>query len=156
MYLFQRILRHVRGWFGGKSSANNFALDVRTLYRLRILAEREQRSPEEIANSILDGALSGGGGYSDEVLTAYWRLLTPREKQIAILICLNYTTRQIATRLNISPETVKTHVANILHKLEVPDRHHLRQLFNAWDFSPWDTPELNTGEDSLDEKTQSG
>src|SRR5512133_635772 len=150
MYLFQRILRHVRGWFGGRSSANNFALDVRTLYRLRVVAERERRTPEEIANSILEDALRGD--VSDEVMYAAWRLLTPREQQITMLICLNYTSRQIATRLNISPETVKTHVTNIIHKLEVPDRHHLRQLFNAWDFSPWDTQELNTGEDSLDEK----
>ena len=150
MYLFQRILRHVRGWFGGKSSANNFALDVRTLYRLRVIAEREQRTPEEVANSILQDALRGD--FSDEVMDAAWRLLTPREQQITMLICLNYTSRQIATRLNISPETVKTHVTNIIHKLEVPDRHHLRLLFNAWDFSPWDTQELNTDEDSLDEK----
>lgn len=120
------------------------------LYRLRIIAEREQRSPEEVANSILEDALRGD--YSDEVMYANWRMLTPREQQITMLICLNYTTRQIATRLNISPETVKTHVANIIHKLELPDRHHLRLLFNAWDFSPWDTPELDPGEDSLDEK----
>lgn len=154
MYLFQRILRHIRGWFGGKSPANNFALDVRTLRQLRVVAEREQRTAEEIANSILEDALRGN--YSDEVMYARWRLLTPREQQITMLICLNYTTRQIAIRLNISPETVKSHAANITHKLELPDRHHLRQLFSAWDFSPWDTQELSTGDDSPDEKPQSG
>ncbi|MBK9420174.1 MAG: response regulator transcription factor [Flavobacteriales bacterium] len=45
--------------------------------------------------------------------------LTKREKQVVQLICMERTTMEIATALNISPETVNSHRKNIMIKLDV-------------------------------------
>lgn len=42
--------------------------------------------------------------------------LTPRESEIARQICQGFSTDQICERLGIAPNTVKTHVSNILAK----------------------------------------
>ena len=48
--------------------------------------------------------------------------LSPREEEVLKLLATGETNRQIARRLFVSEETVKSHVAAILRKLEVPDR----------------------------------
>ena len=48
--------------------------------------------------------------------------LTSREWQIFELLREGLTTKQIAERLYVAQPTVRSHVAAILHKLEVPDR----------------------------------
>ena len=54
--------------------------------------------------------------------------LTAREREIAALVALGMTSRQIAEELVISPATVERHVANILVKLGA---HHRTQIA-AW------------------------
>lgn len=51
--------------------------------------------------------------------------LSPREGEIARLICKGYPNKKIAFKLYISEKTVKTHVSNILAKLEMKDRIQL-------------------------------
>jgi DNA-binding CsgD family transcriptional regulator len=53
-------------------------------------------------------------------------------------VCLNYTTRQVAMRLGIAPDTVKTHVRNVLAKFDARSRQELRRLLAGWDFSAWE------------------
>ncbi|EKB57992.1 response regulator transcription factor [Falseniella ignava] len=48
--------------------------------------------------------------------------LTEREKEVLLLIAKGYTNQEIADHLFITLKTVKTHVSNILAKLEVNDR----------------------------------
>jgi len=48
--------------------------------------------------------------------------LSPREEEVLKLLATGETNRQIARRLFVSEETVKSHVAAILRKLEVTDR----------------------------------
>ena len=50
--------------------------------------------------------------------------LTPREIEILRLISGGNANREIAARLAIAEETVKSHIANILSKLEANDRTH--------------------------------
>ncbi|MBN2676899.1 MAG: helix-turn-helix transcriptional regulator, partial [Anaerolineaceae bacterium] len=66
-----------------------------------------------------------------------WQMLSPREQEVAALICQNYTNRQIAARLSISPETVKSHIRHLLPKLNTPSKAGLRQCLQDWDFSTW-------------------
>ena len=48
--------------------------------------------------------------------------LTARERDILALLTKGYENQRIADELFISLKTVKTHVSNILSKLEVSDR----------------------------------
>ena len=48
--------------------------------------------------------------------------LTPRETQVLRLIAMGLSNREIADSLEISVETVKEHVQNLLRKLSLNDR----------------------------------
>ena len=65
-----------------------------------------------------------------------WEALSPRERQVAALVCEGLTGRQIAAQLVLSPETVKTHVRHILRKFNISSRRELRRLLADWDLSP--------------------
>lgn len=112
------------------------AADAFLLRSLRDLAAREQRPPEEVIAGLLNQALQQR--QAAESSWKRWQTLTPREQQIAALVCLNHTSRQIAARLVISPETVKTHVSNLLRKFGLRTRQELRQALAGWDFSAWE------------------
>jgi len=43
--------------------------------------------------------------------------LTPRQRQVAELVSRGFTNHQIGERLSISPETVRTHVRQVLRAL---------------------------------------
>ncbi|MBW3662033.1 MAG: response regulator transcription factor [Actinobacteria bacterium] len=49
-------------------------------------------------------------------------VLTPRELEVLQLLAEGLTNQGIAKRLDLSARTVKTHVQNLLAKLDVPDR----------------------------------
>ena len=48
--------------------------------------------------------------------------LTPREKEILIMVALCNTNSEIADAFNISPYTVKSHIYNIFKKIDVSNR----------------------------------
>lgn len=135
MFLFHRLLRDVWRLLTRKQ-ASSFNIDVSTLRSLESIAEQEQSTPEELANHILGEVLRTHQVQVDS--WQHWQALTPREQDVTALICLNYTTRQVAARLHISPETVKTHVAHIMLKFGVSDRNTLRMLLRGWDFNTWE------------------
>jgi DNA-binding NarL/FixJ family response regulator len=54
--------------------------------------------------------------------------LTAREWEVVELLHEGLRTKDIAARLFISRETVRTHIASILHKLGLPDRESLLTL----------------------------
>jgi DNA-binding NarL/FixJ family response regulator len=133
MSLLERLLRAL-GYV--RSERLSFQLDQALARSLQELSEQEQRPPEAVAADLLSFALEQRQA-ADENL-ARWRSLTPREQQVAALACLDYTNRQIAARLVISPETVKTHVRNLLRKFELGSKVELRQALAEWDFSAWE------------------
>jgi DNA-binding NarL/FixJ family response regulator len=45
--------------------------------------------------------------------------LTPREREVALLLLRNLTNREIASELVISEQTAETHAKRVLHKLGV-------------------------------------
>ena len=52
-------------------------------------------------------------------------ILSRREAEVAMLICQGLSNKQIAEQLFISEKTIKTHVSNILSKLDIKDRMQL-------------------------------
>lgn len=113
-----------------------FEADQELIESLRGWAEQEQRAPEQVAADLLAQAVGRRKGAQDNLHR--WEALSPREQQVAALICLDYTNRQIAVRLSISPETVKTHVHNLLAKFNLQSKVQLRRLLADWDFSAWE------------------
>jgi DNA-binding NarL/FixJ family response regulator len=80
--------------------------------------------------SIVTGGAVFGAGVADQVLdrlagraaTNPFPQLTQRELEILELLAQGCGNQDIARRLHLSPKTVRNHVANILAKLDVPDR----------------------------------
>jgi DNA-binding NarL/FixJ family response regulator len=50
--------------------------------------------------------------------------LSQRELEVLNLIAIGMSNQEIAEKLSISPETVKTHISNMIKKLAVKDRTH--------------------------------
>jgi DNA-binding NarL/FixJ family response regulator len=55
----------------------------------------------------------------------YLKYLTPRERQISLLVSEGSCNKEIASQLNISERTVKAHLTSIFSKLQIPDRLRL-------------------------------
>jgi len=49
-------------------------------------------------------------------------ILTKREREVFNLLITNLTTREIASKLNISEKTVRNHISNVMQKLGVKGR----------------------------------
>jgi DNA-binding NarL/FixJ family response regulator len=75
---------------------------------------------------------------NEDWLSLNWERLSRREQQITALTCLGYTNKQIASRLGIMEDTVKTHVKNVLVKFNLHRKTELEKAFRDWNFSKWD------------------
>jgi len=113
-----------------------YAFDDTLLETLHSLAEQEQCSTEELAAGLLEAALARRQALDGN--QQRWETLTGREQEVAALACLGCTNRQIAARLVLSPETVKTHLRSVLHKFGLRSKAELRQALAGWDFSGWE------------------
>ncbi len=130
------IWQHIRRVLGhGNSSRLTFHADEDLLQSLQTIAAHEQRRTGEVAFDLLSSALAQR--QVEDGLVARWRFLSPREQQVAALTCLNFTNRQIAARLMVTPETAKTHVRNVLRKFDLHSKAELRRALADWDFSAW-------------------
>ena len=58
-------------------------------------------------------------------------ILTQREKQVLRMVAMGKANKTIARELKVREVTVKSHVSNVLGKLEVPDRTGAAVL--AWE-----------------------
>lgn len=133
MSIWQRLMY----WIGLRKSPGPryYQLSESLHISLTTLASRENRTEQELAKDIF---VAGLNQYHETFeLWDTWESLTPREQEVAALVCLKYTNRQAAARLGISPETVKYHVHNVLGKYGVNSRSQLQQLLREWDFSAW-------------------
>ena len=130
---FWQHLLHILGL--SRPARLNLKVDRSLIQSLENLAQREQRAEKELAAELLSMALVQRK--TAEINLARWEALSPREQQVAALVCLGFTNREIATHLVVSHETVKTHVRNVLYKFDLRSKAELRQALADWDFSAW-------------------
>jgi DNA-binding CsgD family transcriptional regulator len=120
------------------------------------IAARDGRTIGEVANDMIHFAL-----YEDQIAERTiqtWQQLTPREQELTALIWLGLTNPQIAERLSISENTVKTHIRNILAKFNSHGKEALREKLYGLDLSDWtdlgaDEPTSPTNGESPDKAT---
>ena len=93
---------------------------------LRRAARLRRSSPQALAHDLLTRGLMRETlrAHTEAVLSG----LTPREEEVLWRASRGHTNRQIAAALVVSPETVKTHVRNILLKLGLHSKTDLRLL----------------------------
>lgn len=97
------------GYLLKTSSANEIADAIRASYQGDTVIEKE------VSDKILDKQ-------HYDSLPKLHDQLTSREYEVLLLIGEGYSNQEIADELFITLKTVKTHVSNILSKLEVEDR----------------------------------
>ena len=84
---------------------------------------------------ILDQTLEVLGTTGDEIAGVSTRQLAPartpvsrREQEVLALVAKGRTNKEIAEELYVSPNTVKTHVASLLNKLQARSRVRLAAI----------------------------
>lgn len=111
------------------------SLDVELAQAIRDIARQEGRTQAEIAAEMLGVGLDRRR--AAELNLERWHRLSPREQEVTALVCLSLSTQEIAERLVISPETVKTHMRRILQELDLHSKIEVRLMYADWDFSQW-------------------
>ncbi|MBR7927027.1 response regulator transcription factor [Aerococcaceae bacterium zg-ZUI334] len=107
--VFPAIESGASGYLLKTSSANEIAQAIRDTYAGNQVIEKE------VTDKLLDKQ------YQDSLPKLHDEL-TSRELEVLLLIGKGYSNQEIADELFITLKTVKTHVSNILSKLEVEDR----------------------------------
>lgn len=121
-----------------------FPLDDQFFEAVQKLSKQDGRSPEELAADLVATTLAQR--QQSSLALERWQTLTPREQQIAAMVCLNYTNLQVASRLQITSNTVRSHIRNLLSKFQVQNRSGLRILLSGstgWDFAAWEAQDFD-------------
>ena len=87
---------------------------------LRAVAHGNAHVPLPLLGSVLDGLI--GRPRTPSLPSSQVRRLSMREREVLDLLGEGMGTVEIAQRLHISPETAKTHIRHVLHKLGVRSR----------------------------------
>jgi DNA-binding CsgD family transcriptional regulator len=118
------------------AGTRKYVLDASIQPVLESLAERQKSSPDEVISNLLEEAISRR--QLDANLWRRWLSLSPREQQVTALTCLGETNPQIAARLGLAVETIRTHTRNAQIKFNVNSKADLRVLLSEWDFSAYE------------------
>ena len=131
------ILQRLLYWIGLRSNPGPRYYEISESFQVTLstLAKHEGRPEHELAQDLFAAGLTQYRSI-DELLPK-WNSLSAREQQVTALTCLGLTNRQIAVRLSLSPETIKTHVRNVLIKFSINSKEELRRILKGWDFSGW-------------------
>ncbi len=111
-----------------------FSYDGQFAMTLTEIARRQNRDQNDVLQSILKAGV-------DEILrndqyTAAWETLSPREQEVTALICMGYSSYEVASILCISYDTVRTHSKHIYVKFGLK-RKELRAALKDWRFAEW-------------------
>ena len=102
-------------------------------------ADQEQRPAEQVQAEVLAAGLAQL--QSADGLKRRWDSLSVREQEVTALTCLGYTNRQMAARMQLSVETIKTYMSKSLVKFGLHGKAELRRALSEWDFREWGPPQ---------------
>lgn len=123
-----------------RQTTNLLYVDSELLELLENIAAKEGFTVQETVHVLLSFAIAER--YCDDENLELWESLTDREKEAAAFTCLGYTNEQIAEKMVISSNTVKSHLRNILNKFNINSKAELQVQLANWDFSGWDKPDM--------------
>jgi DNA-binding NarL/FixJ family response regulator len=117
---------------GLRKDQDKFEIDANLAQQIHELAAAERCCPKELAANLLAQAVAQKQQCFEHL--ELWETLSPREKEVVTFVCLGYMNKEIALKLGISVETVKTHVRNALRKFRVKRRGEIQRMLADWDF----------------------
>jgi DNA-binding NarL/FixJ family response regulator len=115
--------------------------DVRAMMQAGVNGYLTKTTHQELLADLLIDALDGAKPVSKEVAGFLLDIddqvggdtelnrLTPREREVVILIARGHTYREASTELGISIKTLESHMSSIFRKLGVASRHQLAAQF---------------------------
>ena len=107
-------------------SSLTIELDRDLLGRVNDLALDRGQTLEEVVTELVVNGLKDQELWNQAAKTL--DDLTPRELEVARLTAAGFTNREIATEMAISPETVKSHLRNIMRKLDLHSKEKLLRV----------------------------
>lgn len=106
-----------------RAGASGFLLKDVTAERLveavRLVAEGSMLLAPAVSRRLVAAQFAGPGGRPEPPYAAQ---LSPREREVLLELARGRSNGEIAASLHVSPETVKSHVAEVLRKLALRDR----------------------------------
>ena len=134
MFLLPPRLRKLLEKLKGRAS-RTFHADQELLSAIQEAAQEQGRTEEEVW---MEFVRAGHDQYlQTSQLEEHWDTLTEREQEVTALACMGYRNYEIAETLNISHETVKSHMQNIFTKFDIRNRNELRRALKDWRFDEW-------------------
>ncbi len=112
-----------------------YRLDSELGSAVQDLAVREARSPGEVVSGLVAEALAQRREAEEKL--RLWEELLFRQQQVTALVCLGFTNEEIAERLGITTQTVKSNVQKVLKMYGLHRKDELRRFLADWDFNDW-------------------
>jgi DNA-binding NarL/FixJ family response regulator len=124
-----QFLRAIRHGVSGYVLQDASALDV--VAAIKAVAQGDAVCPPRMARALFDYVAKQASRNSN---SARAKALTRREQDLVPLIGNGLTNKEIAARLNLSEETIKSHIHRILRKVGVENRRSVFEACQITDF----------------------
>ncbi len=117
-YLAKAIVHRADGYLTKEIGLDTLVQTIR-----HVAATRMEYSQGTIEAAIDVLRETGSAEHVESQIASLWRSeFTPQELRILTLMAEGLNNREISALINLKPNTVKTHIRNVLQKLEVDDR----------------------------------
>lgn len=104
---------------GAKAYCNSYMQPIHYQQMIRLISNGQSWFPPALLEQTFSLAHQAMAGNDHEALL---KILTSREKEVAVAVSEGASNRQIAGQFDITERTVKAHLTNIFKKLEIKDR----------------------------------
>lgn len=131
------VWRLLKRWWRGPQKKRKYLNVLDASLQLRYVhpaAQEKRKQKKHTSNSVLSLPYDPRQAEREQL----WNMLSAREQDVTALTCLGYTNPQIAARLGLSVETIRTYLENVSNKSDLKNKAELRVFFASWDFSAWE------------------